>query len=723
MQSEDMKNSTTLPDLTGKDPVKCWELLGCKEEICPAYHSKNLHCWLITGTHCNSKIQGEFIEKIELCCDCSVFKTNMSPDSVKIMLRETSKQFERYRRIVRERDEELEKIGLELSISLSEVFEALKRIASGDPSVKIDESSKIDLISKLKHMVNTTAGEIKVIVDQCHEFAICFAEHFDVFHRVSRGDLSARVSGVSDIELMESMKKVINTTIDSISREISNRESAEEEMRRSEEKYRTIFDNTGTPTIIVGEDTTISLANAEFEKFAGYTKKELEEKKSWLEFVMSDDMDRVKEWYNVRLPDFQGTPAYYDFRFVNMNGNIRDTLAVVSRIPGTKKRVLSFLETTDYEQTEQRLQRLSALHGIDMAITASLDLRVTLNILLDHVTTQLKTDAATVLLLNPYNQTLEYAASSGFRSRTIQQTRLRLGEGHAGRAALERRLIAIPNVFKTDDPCARSHMLAGEVFIAHHAVPLIAKGQVKGVLEVFHRSQLIPDSEWLDFFEALASQAAIAIENASLFDQLQRSNAELSLAYETTLEGWSRALEIRDKETEGHTLRVAEMTINLSRIIGVRDPELVHIRRGALLHDIGKMGITDGILLKNGPLTEDEYELMRKHPEYAYELLLPIKFLRPALNIPYCHHERWNGTGYPRGLKGEQIPLEARIFTIVDVWDALLSDRPYRPAWSKEDAIDYIREKAGSHFDPKVAETFLRLYNEPYRESPLSIKD
>jgi putative nucleotidyltransferase with HDIG domain len=365
--------------------------------------------------------------------------------------------------------------------------------------------------------------------------------------------------------------------------------------------------------------------------------------------------------------------------------------------------------TSLHEQTEQRLQRLYALHAIDMAITASLDLRVTLNILLDHVTNQLHTDAATVLLLNPYSQTLEYAASRGFRSHSIKKTRLKLGEGHAGKAAIERRLISIPNVLKTEDPCVRTQILSGEVFIAHHAAPLIAKGQVKGVLEVFHRSQLVPDPEWLEFFEALASQAAIAIDNATLFDELQRSNTELSLAYDTTLEGWSHALDMRDKETEGHTLRVTEMTIHLARSMGISEAELEHIRRGALLHDIGKMAIPDTILLKQGPLSNEDYEIMRRHPAHAYKMLSPISFLRQALNIPYCHHEKWDGTGYPHGLKGDQIPLEARIFAVVDVWDALMSNRPYRPAWNREDALKYIYEQSGRHFDPTVAEAFLKI--------------
>lgn len=192
--------------------------------------------------------------------------------------------------------------------------------------------------------------------------------------------------------------------------------------------------------------------------------------------------------------------------------------------------------------------------------------------------------------------------------------------------------------------------------------------------------------------------------------ELQRAHTDLAEAYDATIEGWSRVLDLRDKETEGHTQRVAEMTIRLARALGVPDEELIHIRRGALLHDIGKMAIPNQILEKPGPLTEEEWQLMRKHPEYAFQMLHPIVYLRPSLDIPYCHHERWDGSGYPRQLKGEEIPLAARIFSIVDVWDALRSDRPYRQGCSEESVLDYIRENKGIQFDPKLVDAFLELH-------------
>ena len=174
------------------------------------------------------------------------------------------------------------------------------------------------------------------------------------------------------------------------------------------------------------------------------------------------------------------------------------------------------------------------------------------------------------------------------------------------------------------------------------------------------------------------------------------------------MDSWSRALDLRDKETEGHTQRVAELTLRIAKKMNFSKEELIHIRRGALLHDIGKLGVPDNILLKPGPLTDEEMNFMRQHTKFAYELIHPIEYLRPALSIPTTHHEKWDGSGYPGGLKGDQIPLAARIFAIVDVYDALTSDRPYRPAWPKEKVIQYIRENSGSHFDPQIVPIFLQ---------------
>ena len=190
---------------------------------------------------------------------------------------------------------------------------------------------------------------------------------------------------------------------------------------------------------------------------------------------------------------------------------------------------------------------------------------------------------------------------------------------------------------------------------------------------------------------------------------LEEAHKQLLFAYDETIQGWSHAMDLRDKETEGHSQRVTDVTMKLAQAFAIPKEELVHIRRGALLHDMGKLAIPDSILLKPGKLSDEEWDFMRQHPQLAYEMLYPIEYLRPALDIPYCHHEKWDGTGYPRGLKGEEIPLVARLFAVVDVWDALTSDRPYRAAWERDKVLNYIQEQSGKHFDPQVVKRFLEI--------------
>jgi HD-GYP domain-containing protein (c-di-GMP phosphodiesterase class II) len=360
------------------------------------------------------------------------------------------------------------------------------------------------------------------------------------------------------------------------------------------------------------------------------------------------------------------------------------------------------------EKIQKQLDRLSALRSIDLAITASLDLRVTLGVVMEHVMTLLNGDAVSLLVKKPNLHVFEYAAGKGFRTDAVRHSHVGTGKGYAGNAAHTRKLLAIPDVAAEKNDLLKPPFIHEEGFRAYFGAPLIAKGGVIGVLEVFLRRPFNPDGEWTDFLEALAGQAAIAVDNANLFSELQRSNDELIMAYDGTLEGWARALDYRDKETEGHSRRVTDMTVELARTLGIREEEVVHIKRGALLHDIGKLGVPDSVLLKPGKLNDEELRQMQQHPRIAYELIYPIEFLRTAIDIPYCHHEKWDGTGYPRGLKGEEIPYPARIFSVVDVWDALRSERPYRPAWTVERVKEYLRAQAGIDFDPDTVEVFLR---------------
>ena len=361
-------------------------------------------------------------------------------------------------------------------------------------------------------------------------------------------------------------------------------------------------------------------------------------------------------------------------------------------------------------ETRLQIQRLKSLQKIDDTINASLDLGITSNILLEEIMSQLNVDAADILLLDPFTNTLSYLNGRGFNTPALQHTEFRIGQGLAGRAANENETIHISDLRSNNELFTNSPDLKDENFYEYYGVPLISKGSLKGLLEIFHRSPIRANETWIEFLETMAGQAAIAIDNIQMFDSIQRSNNDLTIAYDATIEGWSHASDLRHKEAQGHTQRVTDITIRLAKAAGIRTDELVHIRRGAMLHDIGKLGIPDNVLLKSGTLTAEEWEVMQKHPEYAFELISPIAFLRPALDIPYCHHEKWDGSGYPRGLKGEQIPLSARLFAVTDVWDALTSDRRKRAAWPKNQAIEYIREQAGKHFDPQAVELFMNTF-------------
>lgn len=387
-----------------------------------------------------------------------------------------------------------------------------------------------------------------------------------------------------------------------------------------------------------------------------------------------------------------------------------DDLGLLSAISNVA--AIAIQNTRLMNETRRRLEQLKALRSIDQAITGSMDIHVTLDVFLRQVVQQLEVDAAAVLLYQPDLRQLDFAAGRGFRSQALRFTSLRMGQGFAGRAALERRIVQVSDLSQLNTGFLRSPEFIEEGFASYIGVPLIAKGNINGVLEIFQRKSSKHSSEWMDFLETLAGQAAIAVDNYNLFTDLQSASLGLTQAYDATIEGWAHALEMRDMETEGHSRRVVGLTVKIARKMDLRDDEIAHLRRGALLHDIGKMAVPDAILQKTGKLTDEEWKIMTQHPVYAFEWLSPIEYLRPALDIPFYHHERWDGTGYPRGLKGVEIPLAARIFAIADVYDALKSDRPYRKAWAEERAIEYILEQSGKHFDPQVVEIFFQLKND-----------
>jgi len=483
----------------------------------------------------------------------------------------------------------------------------------------------------------------------------------------------------------------------------------------SEERFRALIENSADGVVLVGSEGKLHYVSPSAQRVSGYDEEEWKARPIF-DIIHAEDVTKTVTMFNDLL-QHPGEVAFNELRFRHKTQGWKwAEINAVNSLdePAVRGIIVHIRDISERKLAEARihrqLQRLDALRMIDMAINTSMDLRVTLAILVDHIIAQLETDAADIFLFDPASQLLKFSAGQGFRTQIVaNKTSMRLGEKFVGLVASERRTIVIESGIEQQSPPKMAEFCSEEGFKSYFGTPLIAKGEVKGVLEIFRRLPFQPDDEWISFVETLAGQAAIAIDNAELFEDLQRANVDLTLAYDTTLEGWVRALDLRDKEIEGHTQRVAEMTVCLAREMGMDDSKLIHVRRGALLHDIGKIAIADSILHKKGELTEDEWVVMRQHPAYANDLLSPISYLKYALEIPYLHHEKWDGTGYPQGLKGDQIPLAARIFAVIDVWDALSHDRHYRPAWQKEKVIAYIRSMSGSHFDPAVVAKFLLL--------------
>ena len=362
---------------------------------------------------------------------------------------------------------------------------------------------------------------------------------------------------------------------------------------------------------------------------------------------------------------------------------------------------LKDLELTVSPQMRARQRQVRALVEVGSAINSSRGLKRVLEEVMDRLVALMEAERG-ILKLRDENGQLVIQTARGIDKVDINAEAFAISNTIVNHVAETGEPILTSNAQK-DPRFDRRLSVAAYHLLSILCAPLKLKDNLIGVIYVDNRAQsgMFQQSD-LEVISAFSNQAAVAIDNARLFDELQA-------AYQATLEGWVRALDLKDKETEGHTRRVTALTERLAKSMGVDDDLLEHIRRGALLHDIGKMAIPDRILLKPGELTAEERFIIQQHPRYAYEMLSPIKFLLPALDIPYCHHEKWDGSGYPRKLKRVEIPLAARIFSIVDVWDALISDRPYRKGLDPFEIRGHIAGQSGTHFDPHVVEAFMDL--------------
>ena len=472
--------------------------------------------------------------------------------------------------------------------------------------------------------------------------------------------------------------------------------------KKAKDAYRSLVEGSLQGFLIL-QDGVIVFANSALVEMVGYSVEEfeamsLEEVRA---FVYPDDRQMVWTRYADRLAGKEPPPRY-DFRLIRKDGGLCwvEMVATTVEFGGKPAIQVALMDITErvHHEREQR-----AIVTVATSMRAAETRSELVTLLLEQVIQVLDADGVALAMRDPANGDSVFETALGVWENVVGG-RVPAGEGLTGS------VITSEEPYLNNDVGEDSRLAITEILSTTRAIagaPLIAANETIGVLWMGRRAEIAEDDRLL--LTAIAEMTASALRRIGLHEEVERSHLELTEAYDSTLEGWARALELRDSDTEGHTRRAVELTLRLSTLLGMRDGELVHLRRGALLHDIGKMAIPDKILRKPGALYDHEWEIMRRHPVYAHEMLSQISYLRPALDIPYCHHERWDGTGYPRGCAGEEIPLAAGIFAVVDVWDALLSDRSYRSAWSEEETLAHIRAESGSHFDPKIVEVFLEV--------------
>jgi PAS domain S-box-containing protein len=516
-----------------------------------------------------------------------------------------------------------------------------------------------------------------------------------------------------------------------IAEDITHRKLTERALMRSEEKFSRAFQISPDPlTISRLRDDVYLEVNQGFTRLSGFLREEAVGKKVtdvgvWVnplereqikqKLIADGGCQNVEVTLRMKAGDIRN--ALISARLIQIDGE--ECILMITRDIHDQKLAELALKSS-LRRIEQQVQKLTALRQIDAVILANFDLRRAMEEILSTVKRALEADAARILVPQPgceSQQDWKFATLAWVGDTPIDDLSLRteLYLPDAELAAITGQAVYRLgfNGFGPEHGNGHRNDIAPERgpagYRGYACTPLLYKGQLKGVLEVFYKDEREVDPEWTEFFGSLSMQLTIAIHNADLYDRMELAAKDLASAYEETIAGWSHALELRDKETKGHSERVTDLTVRLALVLGMQEADIPHLRRGVLLHDIGKMGIPDHILLKPGPLTEDEWIVMRQHPVYARDLIAPIPYLAKAVDIPYYHHEKWDGTGYPCGLKGEEIPLMARIFAVVDVWDALTSDRPYRGRWPEQKVWDYLFAQSGHAFDPHVVDAFVRL--------------
>jgi PAS domain S-box-containing protein/putative nucleotidyltransferase with HDIG domain len=482
-------------------------------------------------------------------------------------------------------------------------------------------------------------------------------------------------------------------------RDITEQKQAARVIIESEEKFRALAENSAAGIFIHSGGKNIYV-NPMWTTITEYSTLDLLLKKP------IDLMDpilprREKEKLAARLKG-ENLPDRFEYNIVARSGEKRVIDLNLTSIKFEDKDAVMGT-AIDITNRKQREHELEVIAQMSEALRINLSQVSVLDTTISKIGEILSLDGAYIALVDKPNQEILLKKSFGIW-KPIEGTTLPMDQGLGGHI-VSTGLPYINHQPQKDPYISRTDLVTDLASIA--GVPLIMNGETIGSLVIGAKQRLTENDVRL--LKAIGDFAASALHRADLFENSSRQASELKQAYNSTLEGWALALELRDKETQGHSVRIANLTLKLARRMGIPDSEMENIRRGALLHDIGKLGVPDTILLKHSSLTADEWAVMQKHPMYAFEMLSQLKDFKNSIDIPFCHHEWWDGSGYPRGLEGTAIPLAARIFCIVDVWDALTSNRPYRDAWKKNEALAHIINQAGTHFDPDVVNEFIQM--------------
>lgn len=512
---------------------------------------------------------------------------------------------------------------------------------------------------------------------------------------------------------------------------------AEERSRVNLHRFRTLIETAPDIILTIDRDGHIYFINKIPSVFAAQT----HEESNIFDLIFEDSITTFKAMLE-RVYQRQA-PQYGEFAVITSSGGkawYTVSANLIDEGSSAQHLILVARDITTQKQNdaliEQRNQEIRILYEINQMISSSLDINTIYDHLYEGISQMMDCDHLMISSYEPDKKMICYAYGR-LDGEQVEIEKLPLlslekeGMGVQSQVIHERKPILIKDIQKEMSSAANAFYVTGKipVYDSKHAdqltknsqkvvvrsgilVPIVLENEVVGIIQVFSRQLNAYSVQDIRIMQALAAQVAVASNNAKLYRDLRASTEDLFLAYDRTLEGWSTALQMREKETAGHTKRVAELSMLLAERLGIPEEERIHIWRGALLHDIGKLVIPDDILHKTEYFDEKEWETIKQHPIYAYEWLSPIEYLRPALDIPYSHHERWNGSGYPQGLSGESIPLAARMFAVIDVYDALSSDRPYRKAWLHENVLQYIKEQAGTEFDPAIVAVFLDMIQE-----------